>query len=165
MRMLCLALLVAAAAPIPASSAATPPQHDWKTYGNARFEFTICFPADLLTPQPEADNGDGRVFVAADGTRMEVWGSFNAQDLTPAQVLATETARITSEHGKVTYKASKLDWYALSGTRDGKIFYQRGLSDTVRFASFRLVYSKAAAATWNSIATRISACLSGAEGT
>ncbi|AXB78654.1 hypothetical protein TQ38_018740 [Novosphingobium sp. P6W] len=163
--MLHLALLAAAAAPISTVSAAAPLQHDWKTYGNARFEFLICFPADLLTPQPEADNGDGRVFVAADGTRLEVWGTFNAQNLTPAQVLAQETARIAGEHGTVTYKASKPDWYALSGTKDGKVFYQRGLSDTVRFASFRLVYPKAAAATWNPVAARISACLKGAEGT
>ena len=165
MRMLQLALLAAAAAPISAVWGAAPPQHDWNTYGNARFELLICFPADLLTPQPEADNGDGRVFVAADGTRLEVWGTFNAQNLTPAQVLAAETAHITGEHGTITYKASKPGWYALSGTMDGKVFYQRGLSDTVRFASFRLVYPKAAAATWNPVAARISECLKGAEGT
>lgn len=165
MRMLQVALLAAAAAPISAAPAAEAPQHDWKIYGNARFEFLICFPADLLTPQPEADNGDGRAFVAADGTRMEVWGTFNAQNLTPAQVLARETARIAGEHGTVTYKASKPDWYALSGTMDGKVFYQRGLSDTVRFASFRLVYPKAAAATWDPVVARISACLTGGEGT
>jgi hypothetical protein len=162
--MLRLVLLAATAAPIFAVPAAAAPRHDWKTYGNARFEFMICFPADLLTPQPEADNGDGRVFVGADGTRMEVWGTFNTQNLTPAQVLTMETARIDGRHGTVTYKVSKPGWYALSGTSDGKVFYQRGLSDTVRFASFRLVYPKASAAIWNPVAARISACLKGAEG-
>lgn len=33
----------------------------WKVYTNARFGYSICYPADLLTGHLEADNGDGRL--------------------------------------------------------------------------------------------------------
>lgn len=145
------------------SGASAAPDHRWQTYGNGRFEYTICFPVDLLTPAPEADNGDGRAFHAADGTKMLVWGTYNTLELTPAQVMAREAARITREGGKVTYKTAKPGWYVVSGTQDGKVFYQRGLSNSVRFVSFRLTYAQAAAATWNPIAARISSCMKGAE--
>ncbi|KMS56620.1 hypothetical protein V474_14010 [Novosphingobium barchaimii LL02] len=139
------------------------PEHRWQTYGNGRFEYTICYPADLMTPAPEADNGDGRTFSAADGAKMLVWGTFNTEELTPPQVMAHETARITREGGRVTYKTYKPGWYALSGTQDGKVFYQRGLSNSVRFVTFRLIYDKASAAKWNPVAARISSCMKGEE--
>lgn len=133
-----------------------------RLYGNARFEFTICFPTDPLRPEPESDNGVARVFLAADGTRMLVLGDVNLYDLTPAQMLEREAGRIVKEGGKVTYKASSPGWYVLSGTQDGKVFYQRGLSDSVRFASFRLTYVKTAAAKWSPVSKRISSCMKGA---
>jgi len=39
--------------------------HAWKRYTNVRFRYSICDPADLLSPQDEPDNSDGQVFLAA----------------------------------------------------------------------------------------------------
>ncbi len=39
----------------------------YKTYSNARFDYSISYPAGLLEAQGEADNGDGQTFRAKDG--------------------------------------------------------------------------------------------------
>ena len=39
----------------------------WKTYTNARFGYSISYPADVLMPQGESDNGDGQKFLSRDG--------------------------------------------------------------------------------------------------
>ena len=35
----------------------------YRTYHNARFDFTVSYPADLLIPQGETQNSDGQRFV------------------------------------------------------------------------------------------------------
>ncbi len=156
------AVLSATVAVLAASSAsAAAPDHRWTTYGNARFEYTMCFPADLMTARPEAENGDGRAFAAKDGARMLVWGTYNTRDLTPRQVLNSEVKRVRGEGGQVGYTAAAGDWYVLSGTGRGDIFYQRGTSNDVRFASFRLTYPKTLAAKWKPIVAHLSKCLDG----
>ena len=41
---------------------ASPQQDNYKTYVNARFKYSISYPADVLIPQGEAENGDGQIF-------------------------------------------------------------------------------------------------------
>ncbi|NTG51693.1 hypothetical protein G6M04_30315 [Agrobacterium rhizogenes] len=136
-------------------------EHDWRTYGNARFEFTMCFPGDLMTAEPESDNGDGRTFSTKDGAQLLVWGTDNTRDLTPAQVLGDEVRRISREGGQISYKVAKPGWFALSGAKGGNIFYQRATSNGVRFGSFRLTYPKGQAAKWTPIVAHLSQCLDG----
>lgn len=135
--------------------------HRWETTGNAKFEFTMCFPADLMTPQLESDDGDGRIFLAKDGTELRVWGTFNTQNLTPEQALANQTKYIEKDGGNVSYKVARADWLVLSGTMGDRMFYQRASYDKVRFASFRLTYPKAHVAKWKPIAAHLSTCLDG----
>ena len=52
---LCVGLAVAARQTVFAT-----PQNNYKTYANARFKYSISYPADLLIPQGEAENGDGQ---------------------------------------------------------------------------------------------------------
>jgi hypothetical protein len=59
-------------------SSVAPPAY--KTYHNDRFGFRIDYPA-ALRPQPEADNGDGRRFVSADGqTTLAAYASYSVLD-------------------------------------------------------------------------------------
>ena len=54
-------------------------QTKYQTYSNARFAYSIDYPTDLLTPQDESQNGDGRVFTAKHGSaELRVWGQYNA---------------------------------------------------------------------------------------
>src|SRR5947207_3694227 len=54
------------------------PQNDYKTYANARFKYSIGYPADLLIPQGESENGDGQVFkeTGSSSVEMRVYGGY-----------------------------------------------------------------------------------------
>ncbi len=48
----------------------------YETYTNVRFGYRVDYPVPELIPQPEAPNGDGRVFRSADGqAEMRVFGA------------------------------------------------------------------------------------------
>src|SRR6266540_3897514 len=71
---LCVGVAVAARQTVLAT-----PQNHYKTYANARFKYSISYPADLLIPQGEAENGDGQVFKekSPSSVEMRVYGGYN----------------------------------------------------------------------------------------
>src|SRR5574341_695767 len=46
-------------------------QTGYRTYHNARFNYSISYPFKVLIPQGEAVNGDGQKFLSQDGRRSE----------------------------------------------------------------------------------------------
>ncbi|WP_448950264.1 hypothetical protein [Labrys neptuniae] len=137
---------------------------DWKTYGNARFGYSICYPADLLTAEPEADNGDGRVFSAASGASLRVWGGYNAADEDVDAIVAGVV-----DKGTVSYRRAAKDWVVVSGRSGGDTFYakillqkdKKGAIDTVR--TFLLTYPAGEAATYDAVAGKLAKCFSVAK--
>lgn len=132
-------------------------QNNYRTYRNARFDYSISYPRDLLVPQGEAVNGDGQRFLSRDGrAEMAVYGSNNSLDQTLQQVYAQETAR-SSEHPDrtVTYQVIKRDWFVVSGTENGRIFYQKTLLRNGVFKTFRIEYDDAQKQVFNPVTTRI----------
>src|ERR1700682_2215290 len=49
-------------------------RHTWKASTNWRFQYSICYPQDLLVPQGEPENSDGQRFLAKDGAKLVVFG-------------------------------------------------------------------------------------------
>ncbi|QSR17443.1 hypothetical protein CA833_09650 [Novosphingobium sp. KA1] len=139
----------------------TQAQHNWQTYGNARFGYSVCYPADLLRPQREADNGDGRVFVGPHGATLRVWGGYNAVGDTVAQAKSDAAKRFVSQGYTVTYQVSRPEWFVLSGAGKGKTFYQRTMLNKDREVSFVLEYPASDAAIWNPVSAKLSHCLAG----
>ncbi|TIW92569.1 MAG: hypothetical protein E5V59_17105 [Mesorhizobium sp.] len=97
------------------------------TYVNERFGTVCTFPDEIFTDrQPEPDNGDGQVWLSADGASLICSGILNIGDDTPKGFVAAEKA--SKEPGyKVTYSKAGKDWAVLSGLKDGKVFYERRL--------------------------------------
>ncbi|RWC56644.1 hypothetical protein [Mesorhizobium sp.] len=97
------------------------------TYVNERFGTVCTFPDEIFTDrQPEPDNGDGQVWLSADGASLICSGILNIDDDTPKSFVAAEKA--SKEPGyKVTYSKVGKDWAVLSGLKDGKVFYERRL--------------------------------------
>jgi hypothetical protein len=134
-------------------SAAALAEERWSTYGNARFGVFVDYPASLFTVEnAPPDNGDGQSFRTADGqAELAVWGSYNIDNETPEAYL----------HDKVdlsgaSYKKAGRDFYAISGTRDQSIFYQRcnfPKGDVI--ACFNISYPEADKAKWDEIVKRI----------
>ncbi|TPK16754.1 hypothetical protein FJ872_18145 [Mesorhizobium sp. B2-5-9] len=97
------------------------------TYVNERFGTVCTFPNDIFTDrQPEPENGDGQVWLSADGASLTCSGILNIDHETPKDFVVGEKA--SKEPGyKVTYGKAGKDRAVLSGVKDGKIFYERRL--------------------------------------
>lgn len=97
------------------------------TYTNARFGTTCTFPDDVFTDrQPEPENGDGQEWLSKDGASLICSGILNIDSDTPKGFVAAEKADGEPSY-KITYSKTGKDWAVLSGTKDGKIFYERRL--------------------------------------
>lgn len=97
------------------------------TYVNERFGTVCTFPDEIFTDrQPEPDNGDGQVWLSADGASLTCSGIYNVDDDTPKGFVAAEKA--SKEPGyTITYSKVGKDWAVLSGLKDKNIFYERRL--------------------------------------
>ena len=161
------ATLTLAAAPLhlraqtPAQTNAVAPNavaHRWENYANARYGYAICYPADLLVPQREADNGDGRVFEGKAGASLRVFGHYNAAEQTMAEAMAADAAALTREGASLSYRANRPGWYVLSGRIGDTIVYRRTIAADDRRMTFELRYPASQAAQWNPITARLGRC-------
>ena len=145
----------------PGASAAAPPASDdavWATYANSRFAYSICYPKNLLEPQGESPNGDGQKFVAKDGAQLLVYGSNNALNESINDVFNRTASRLAGPSGKVTYKAIKPAWFALSGQHDSTIFYAKTLYAKDLILSFELTYDNSQSSVYNPVAAKLGSC-------
>src|SRR5258708_17400974 len=112
------------------------PQPTCKTYSNARFKYSISYPANLLIPQGESDNGDGQVFRASDGSaEMRVYGRHNVNNETLRALLS----QVSREWGDgVTYKVIVQDWFVVAALVNGKIHYQNTMLRRRVFKRFEM---------------------------
>jgi len=98
----------------------------WQPYVNDRFGAAADVPADYKAGEPPA-NGDGLTFTSPDGeARILIWGG-----------LATVTDESFADYAKrlvsydrddgwdVSYSASRDDWFAFSGSKADRIFYEK----------------------------------------
>jgi hypothetical protein len=132
-------------------------QAKYQTYANARFGYSISYPAGILIPQGESDNGDGQIFRSRDGkAEMRVFGRYNVQNET---LRGAFNAAVTGEGGsgrEVTYKLLKGNFYVVSGRQNGKIFYEKTMLKGDTFKTFMMKYDESESATYNSITSRVS---------
>ena len=135
-------------------------RHSWKTYTNVRFQYRICYPADLMVPQGEPDNGDGQKFLARDGAELIVYGSNNALDELLKKMLADTGSRLAGPSGKVTYKMLKANWFVVSGQNGQTVFYSKVLynSHDDQFKSFELTYDRSESALYEPLIARLAKC-------
>lgn len=131
----------------------------WVEYGNARFGFSICYPADLLVPQGESDNGDGQTFAAADGAVLAAWGHHDVLDETVKDAMARTAGVLSGQGAAVSYQAVGKHWYVLSGTQDQRIFYEKSIRTDGQFVAFRLTYPATAAQRYAPVVKRLAGCL------
>ena len=132
----------------------------WPTYVNVRYGYQICYPARLLKPQPEADNGDGRKFSGVGGAQLLVFGQFNVSDSSLGQWAADAARTYTGKRGRITYRAARPNWVVLSGTDGGHFaFYTKTLKRDDEFVTFQLKYSHDQARLYRPIVERLSRCM------
>jgi hypothetical protein len=133
-------------------------RHTWKVYANVRFQYSICYPQDLLVPQGEAENSDGQKFLAKDGAKLLVFARNNALHETLKDALEDTRSRLTGASGKVTYKVIRPDWFVVSGENGKSVFYAKSLYAHDQFKSLELTYDSDASAVYKSVVTRLAGC-------
>ncbi|WP_295391729.1 hypothetical protein [uncultured Thiodictyon sp.] len=132
----------------------------YNTYQNARFGYSIDYPAGILYPQGEADNGDGQKFLTKDAdASLLVYGSNNALEQTLEDVYldAARSGSTDSPKKVVTYKAMKRDWFVVSGVDGERVFYQKTILAGDQFFTFILEYPAGKKSIFDPIIKRVSA--------
>ena len=127
----------------------------WSSYDNARYSYRVAIPPGFSAVQ-EADNGDGGVSVSEDGSaELRVWGS-NILDGTFADEAASRITSDRSDGWEISYEVTKPKSASWSGTRNGKVFYQRAIAGCDQTAVFfRLDYDAADIAAFDAIVGRL----------
>jgi len=128
----------------------------YRTYSNARYRFSIAYPVGVLVPQGESDNGDGQKFASKNGNATLL--AFGSNRLDRSLQDEFQTAQ---ENRSVTYKVLKRDMFVVSGTENGKIFYQKTLLRGDSFKTFIIEYHEHERAVFDPITSRIAHSFAG----
>jgi hypothetical protein len=138
-------------------------QNDFRTYRNARFNYSISYPANILVPQGEADNNDGQKFLSRDGrAEMMVYGSNNSLNQTLRQMYDAETTGPAGGgHRQITYRLLKPGWFVVSGIEGRRVFYQKTLLTSGVIKTFRIEYDEDAKGTFDPITAKIARSFKG----
>ncbi|MGE0241286.1 MAG: hypothetical protein AB7F09_04775 [Parvibaculaceae bacterium] len=119
-RVLCvLWLMMAAWMPVAAATA-------WKTYVNDRFGATADIPASYEAGEAPA-NGDGLRFTSPEGdATIAIWGALATVSAESFADYAKRLVSYDTDNGwDMSYSAGKDGWFAFSGSKADRIFYEK----------------------------------------
>lgn len=131
-------------------------------YCNARFEYCISYPKEILHPKEESQNGDGREFTSGDGVRMLVFGrrAMTAEGESISMQQSFDTALEDCKHRRgiaVTYQKLGSTFFVISGLKDGKVLYLKTIVKGEAFAILILEYPETKRSTFDALTSKISA--------
>lgn len=142
------------------TSAAAADDARWTTWRNARFAFSICYPAALFPVSRESPQGHGITMESKDSAQLIAAGiDYNAATL--AEPIRIEKERLTH----IALVASGRDltngdnWFVVSGTRVDQVLYTKAIRSGGRLIAFRFRYPESLATHYAPIVERISDCL------
>jgi len=99
-----------------------PSRSGWRSYSNGRFGTVVEVPPGF-EPRTAVENGDGQTFASADGeSEVAVYGS-----LLENQSMRQYRDWYRQELSGKSYEAGGANWFVLSGTAEGKIYYVKVL--------------------------------------
>ena len=134
---------------------AAPGANSYSTYHNARFGYSVLYPSNLVSPRPEAPNGDGRVFKSSDGrATLSVWGENNVFDRSLKTQMNEARLDWAKDKAKVTYSKMGNGFYVLSGLTGGQIFYEKTVPIRGGFATMLWQYPRTQKTTYDVAVTR-----------
>lgn len=110
---------------VSAGMAAAQGWRETATYRNARHGFQLTYPSEHFTPQEPADNADGRVWVSRDGNARLLAGALPNADGMNLRDYRDFLLKQSYAGAAVDYSPVRDNWFVLSGTRAGTIFYER----------------------------------------
>lgn len=125
----------------------------YKIYHNARFNYSITYPSQLLFEQGESENGDGQKFLSKNKkAQLTVWGSHFPEHIDDNY---SQTIQQYQKTGRVTYSLLKKNTFSISGTQENDIFYQKTVYQNEKNVNFVFTYPKNEKTFWNNIAAKL----------
>jgi hypothetical protein len=133
---------------------------DWSKYGNARYNYWIDVPPGFSKVN-ESDNGDGGTSASPDGrAELLVWGGY-LLDRSFAAESKWRADQDRADGWNVSYQKQQPKWAVWSGSKDGRIFYERAIlvcgGDAAAY--FRLEYDESQAKAFDPIVARLTKSL------
>ena len=126
----------------------------WTRYANARFGFSIEYPAGSFVPERAPDNGDGRGFRAIKGkARFMVWGAHNALKQSPKQFVAQPSA--DCRQGRAHYALTGKGMAVVSCERRNEVLYAKRLFVKDRIIGFQMTYPTSERGRWDMALSRM----------
>lgn len=133
----------------------------YSTYANARYGFSIAYPQQLLKPQDESDNSDGRIFVSSDNNaELRSYGCHAIKADGSTQSVFEEYNDALEEYSPknnavVTYKKLGANWFVISGVRNNKVFYRKTLGKRGDFMTFIIEYPVSMKSTYDAVTENV----------
>ena len=124
---------------------------EYGKYCNGRFGYCVEYPKAVMYPQPESENGDGRVFKNKNGDEvLRVFGRI-PEDVDGAPISLEQQYDLDIQGGEepegsrftLTYQKLGKDFFVLSGYSNGTVFYQKTIMKNGNFAYAILRYDEA----------------------
>lgn len=136
----------------------------WLIYQNDRYGTTIDYPGIFKMQRPP-DADDGRTFKSADGAIFKVAASYNALDFTVASYRDFVVKNL-DRGSHITYETRGDNWFVISGTNGGAIFYEKHVlsHDAQMTEEFVMSYPAAAKQTYDPIVARMAKSLRPGKG-
>jgi hypothetical protein len=99
---------------------------EWKSFGNGRFGYTIDVPPAFVI-QPAPGNGDGGTFIAGNGDRLLVFGTYTIIDTTFIDEVSDRITQAKEDGWQISYSSIEPEWASYSGSKGDRILYVRGI--------------------------------------
>ena len=94
------------------------------TYRNPLYGFSISYPTQYFAPR-EPLAAEGQVWVSPDGSARLLAGGLKNEDGLDLRQYRELVLRESYPGANVDYAPVRNNWFVLSGTREGTIFYER----------------------------------------
>ncbi len=116
---------------------------------NSHMGYSISLPAGTFRPIRSLDGGKGQKFLSTDGraTIVTYAEPRAGTDVSRAYTDAQKTFNGPGSH--VTYRARGRNWFAISGTTNGKIFFHKTLASNGLYKMYTIQYPQTARATYD----------------
>lgn len=100
-----------------------PSEVTYERYYNDRFDYSVLYPDNIVTPQDRPTNLDGRDFRSPDGRiTMQVFGANNSLGRTLEE---RYREALQTENQNVTYQFIEDDFFVISGYQGNDVIYQK----------------------------------------
>lgn len=110
----------------------------YSTYRNEAFRFSIAYPDSVMKQRADIGGNHGREFASFDSTAIAL---VYAIEQAGAGMLDRQFQEYIDVPGiRLTYRVREPMWYAVSGYKDGRKFYEKAMLDQTVLKTFHIEY-------------------------